>query len=96
MEMDQKTPKKSFWTARKSQFCLLLFFVLMLCGIVVLNCVILKLATEMVINVSKIAEEVDKILNRTEPQEDIKEENKVRGEKIMDIYKKRRRLIKFL
>ena len=68
----------------------------MICGIVVLNCVILKLATEMVINVNKIAEEVDKILNRTEPQEDIKEENKVRGEKIMDIYKKRRRLIKFL
>ena len=50
----------------------------------------------MVINVGKIAEEVAKILNRTEPQEDIKEENKVGGEKIMDIYKKRRRLIKFL
>ena len=96
MEMDQKTPKKSFWTARKSQFCLLLFFVLMICGIVVLNCVILKLTIEMVINVGKIAEEVAKILNRTEPQEDIKEENKVWGEKIMDIYKKRRRLIKFL
>ena len=68
----------------------------MICGIVVLNCVILKLTTEMVINVGKIAEEVDKILNRTEPKEDIEEENKVRGEKIMDIYKKRRRLIKFL
>ena len=45
-------------------------------------------------NMVKIAEQVEKILNTTDLEEDSKEGN--REEKMMDLYKKRHRLNKFL